>query len=67
MENTDPKNDEGQEENPAFDSDVMIVAAVASLKRNAAWKDKPSNAEYFARALNLATQRKPDHRREFPA
>jgi len=22
MENTDPKNDEGQEENPAFDSDV---------------------------------------------
>jgi hypothetical protein len=45
----------------------MIVAAVASLKRNAAWKDKPSNAEYFARALNLATQRKPDHRRECPA
>jgi hypothetical protein len=26
----------------------MIVAAVASLKRNAAWKDKPSNAEYSA-------------------
>jgi hypothetical protein len=24
---------------------AMIVAAVASLKRNAAWKDKPSNAE----------------------
>jgi hypothetical protein len=45
----------------------MIVAAVASLKRNAAWKDKPSNAEYFAWALNLGTQRKPDHRRECPA
>jgi hypothetical protein len=46
---------------------LMIVAAVASLKRNAAWKDKPGNAEYFARAFNLATQRKPDHRRECPA
>jgi hypothetical protein len=23
----------------------MIVAAVASMKRNAAWKDKPSNAD----------------------
>jgi hypothetical protein len=45
----------------------MIVAAVARLKRNAAWKDKPSNAGYFARALNLATQRKPDHRLECPA
>jgi hypothetical protein len=45
----------------------MIVAAVASLKRNAAWKDKPSNAEHFAWALNLATRRKPDHRLECPA
>jgi hypothetical protein len=45
----------------------MIIAAVASLKRNAAWKDKPGNAKYFAWALNLATQRKPDHRLECPA
>jgi len=45
----------------------MIVAAVASLKRNAAWKDKSGNAEYFARAFNLATQRKPAYRREWPA
>jgi len=49
MENTDPKNDEGQEEKirPSIQTS-MIVAAVASLKRNAAWNDKPSNAEYSA-------------------